>query len=1149
MKVPTIFKSIIFFLGTITITFVGNAQQQSDPFLDILKTELNRNMQVLEGASEPAYLLSYRVDDITEYNVYSLFGDLMSSTSTRRRILTIQVRVGSYALDNFHELRDNMSGYFSSRRSIMLPLTDDNQGIAQIVWRETDLAYKEAISRLEKVKANVAVKVEEDDQSPDYSNAEINTHFEPPIDVSTFDIAEWENRTRAHSALFASEKEIASGTANFNYRIERKYFVSSEEASIVQNQTYAHLYVSGVAIAEDGMDLPLNITYFAHDPDDIEHEAAVSIETQAMIETLLKLRTAPVVDSYTGPALLSNEAAGVFFHEIFGHRVEGQRMKSENDGQTFKKKIGELVLDPSISVYFDPTITVYKGIPLNGSYKFDDEGVEGMRVAVVDEGHLRDFLMTRTPIDCGAGSNGHARAQAGFQPVSRQSNLIVETTKPYNDKQLREMLIEEAKRQGKAYGYLFEKVMGGFTMTGRYYPNSFNVTPTEVYRIYVDGRPDELVRGVDLVGTPLAMFSQIGGVGDMPGNFAGTCGAESGGIPAGCCSPALFVKQIEMQKKTKSQARPAIVDREGDDSTSFHDFETTIFAAMEDEIAKNMDSLRLEGLRNPYFISYMVTDAQLMQAKSSLGGLIFSMSQPYRTHETKVLVGNNKRNNLNIVDENSLFNYYYSDKRLPLDNGYNTIRNCLSSSSDEEYKKSAEVMEMKKAAIQQQNLPEALLALPDYTEIETKNIGLNEQRETVNLVQLEDISINLSRMLEEYTNFTNSGAETYLIRANVYYLSSEGMMYNQPFSLFGLRVYAETMADDGEPLMNYFTIYTKRIDELPEYEELNARTIEMADMLEKLRTAPVIDESFSGPVMFVGDAAGEIVANVFIEENNGLTARRKPIISNPNLMTFYGNYLPKENAVENMLGKKVISRDLTVTLHDKKAYHGDVSLIGNYDYDADGLSPEEGLTLIEHGILRNMLVGRMPTAKFDTPTGHNRFALSSGSLTTSMAPGVMELTGKTKMSYDKLKKKLIAMAKEEDYEYAYIVTKLLSPTVSVPGMEKYQTRENFYRPLYVIRVSVKDGSETMMRAAKVSALNMKSFKQVVAVSNQQHVFNTLVCGSNKRLYGNSNFSLSGVPVSLIVPTAILFTELEVEKDQNVVLRKKSEVENPLKTDK
>ncbi len=169
--------------------------------------------------------------------------------------------------------------------------------------------------------------------------------------------------------------------------------------------------------------------------------------------------------------------------------------------------------------------------------------------------------MSRCPIEGFDHSNGHGRAEAGKQPVTRQSNLIVKTSNPLSMEDLRKKMIDELKIQGKEYGYLFEDVMGGFTMTGRYIPNAFNVTPTEVYRIYADGRPDELVRGVNLVGTPLAMFSQIEEAGDTPEVFTGFCGAESGRVPVTAISPVLFVKRIETQKKIKSQERPPILPR------------------------------------------------------------------------------------------------------------------------------------------------------------------------------------------------------------------------------------------------------------------------------------------------------------------------------------------------------------------------------------------------------------------------------------------------------------------------------------------------------------------------------------------------------------------------------------------------------------
>jgi predicted Zn-dependent protease len=265
------------------------------------------------------------------------------------------------------------------------------------------------------------------------------------------------------------------------------------------------------------------------------------------------LREAPVVDPSSGPAILSGRAAGVFFHEIFGHRIEGHRQKNANDAQTFAKRVGDQILPPFLGVTFDPTLREIGETELNGHYLYDDEGVEGRPVVVVEDGILKTFLMSRSPLPTVSRSNGHGRAQFGFSPVSRQSNLLVRAseTMPYD--QLVERLKEEARRQGKPFGLLFENIEGGFTFTGRNTPNAFNVLPNVVYRIYTDDRPPELVRGVDLIGTPLTAFGKIVAAGDELGIFNGMCGAESGSVPVSASSPALLISEVEVQKKAKSQ--------------------------------------------------------------------------------------------------------------------------------------------------------------------------------------------------------------------------------------------------------------------------------------------------------------------------------------------------------------------------------------------------------------------------------------------------------------------------------------------------------------------------------------------------------------------------------------------------------------------
>jgi TldD protein len=198
-------------------------------------------------------------------------------------------------------------------------------------------------------------------------------------------------------------------------------------------------------------------------------------------------------------------------------------------------------------------------VDLKGWYAYDDEGVPAQRVTAVDHGILKAFLMSRSPIKGFDHSNGHGRRQAGMEVVSRQSNLLVESTRTVSDARLREMLIEEVKRQNKPYGLYFKEVTGGFTTTARAGLQAFKVVPVVVYRVYPDGHPDELIRGADIVGTPLASFAKILATSDQPEVFNGYCGAESGLVPVSAISPAILVSEIEIQKKESSQDKPPLL--------------------------------------------------------------------------------------------------------------------------------------------------------------------------------------------------------------------------------------------------------------------------------------------------------------------------------------------------------------------------------------------------------------------------------------------------------------------------------------------------------------------------------------------------------------------------------------------------------------
>jgi len=246
-----------------------------------------------------------------------------------------------------------------------------------------------------------------------------------------------------------------------------------------------------------------------------------------------------------------------------GHRLEGHRQKDEDEGQTFTKKVGQEVLPKFLSVTDDPTMRELAGVKLAGTYEYDNEGVPAQRVEVIKDGVLKSFLMSRMPITGFDHSNGHGRNQPGLMATGRQGNLIVSSTQAVPEKDMRQKLIDEVKKQNKPYGLYFDDIQGGFTLTTRALPQAFQVLPVIVYKVYPDGRPDELVRGVDIVGTPLAALTRIMTTSDQQHVFNGVCGAESGSVPVSAAAPAMLFSEMEVQKRAHEHERPPLLSPPG----------------------------------------------------------------------------------------------------------------------------------------------------------------------------------------------------------------------------------------------------------------------------------------------------------------------------------------------------------------------------------------------------------------------------------------------------------------------------------------------------------------------------------------------------------------------------------------------------------
>jgi predicted Zn-dependent protease len=532
-------------------------EAKKSPLIDILQAELDRSVKALGTLDPPAYYVDYTITDAQRAEVSGSNGALLSSSEGRARWLEVQVRVGSYELDNTRKVDEHAPA--SNSPGTAVPLDDDPQVLRRNIWLETNRQYRNAAEALINIKAKKEVNVETAEaRAPDFSREQPHVWFGPRAAFS-LDRKPWEDKVRSYTRYFRDSAVVINSIVTFTASAQNDYQVSSEGSQLQFGQLRYRLELFIQGKAPDGMDIDRYYNFDWVNPKDAPSDQDVLAQEKILRKELEGLVAAPLIEPSAGPALLTGRAAAVYFHEVFGHRAEGHRQKDIAEGQTFASKVGETILPDFLSIYDDPTMQRLGKTDLLGHYPFDDEGEPGQRVTLVDHGVLRNFEMSRSPLVGFPHSNGHGRRQLGYAPVSRQGNLIVESSKEMTDAQLRAELIKLIKKQGKPFGLLIDDIAGGFTITGRGQPQAFQVQPLVVYKVFPDGHPDELVRGVDIVGTPLVSLKKIVATGDKTEVFNGYCGAESGSVPVAAASPAILISELEIQKKETSTDKPPIL--------------------------------------------------------------------------------------------------------------------------------------------------------------------------------------------------------------------------------------------------------------------------------------------------------------------------------------------------------------------------------------------------------------------------------------------------------------------------------------------------------------------------------------------------------------------------------------------------------------
>ncbi|MCU0690692.1 MAG: metallopeptidase TldD-related protein [Polyangiaceae bacterium] len=455
-----------------------------------------------DGDSAP-YYLAYDGVDMRTVTISATLGALVESSDVRRRVLDVDMRVGSPALDNTRPGVD--AEYFQGFAE--LPLEDDSYALRSVLWLATDAAYKRARERLIRVRAERNVGMARDNDVSDFGLEDPIRHVESPASIDV-DRAGWERRIGLFSTLFSHALHVERSFVRLELSVSTRTFAASDGSTVQTARRHARIAFGASATAPDGSPLARTDELDAHAVERLPADAVVRGRIRRVIDELAALSAAPSADPAVGPAILDGKAAAVFFHEIFGHRVEGHRQRGEREGQTFADQVGQRVMSPLFDIYDDPTIATFNGVDLDGHYLIDSEGVPATSARLIRQGVFRGFLMSRTPVRGFARSNGHGRRQPGYRPVARQGNLIVDPARVTTRGALRDALLAEIRRQRRPFGFRVAEVAGGYTTTERGDPQAFVIQPVMVFKVFPDGR-EQLVRGVSLEGTPLSVLSNI----------------------------------------------------------------------------------------------------------------------------------------------------------------------------------------------------------------------------------------------------------------------------------------------------------------------------------------------------------------------------------------------------------------------------------------------------------------------------------------------------------------------------------------------------------------------------------------------------------------------------------------------------------------
>lgn len=531
------------------------AEPVQDSLLSILNDVISNKYEKFHNDSVPANFVGIRVNDRKYAKLKSVLGISENKENSRKQVYGIDIKIGSRQSLNYQ--------YGFVRKFDAVKFTNVDNSLQTSISEELEKYFSFLKKGRKGFSKDTLGNVISLNDVSYYSGPLPEKHYEEPLDNDDLDTTKWQSLLNEVTNKYRTEKNVIDASASLTCEMLRRYLVTSDGGEIVDNDRNYKICLSLKISKSEGQNKILNKWYRAKCLNELPTKKMMMKDADEMLRILNGLCVAPEFESYEGPILLGGKAACVLMHEIIGHHLE-----SGYRGGVFKT-IGTQIFPDFVQITDDPTTVDYRGISLMGHYKYDDEGIPAQAVTCINNGVLQSMLTCRTPFYAGSVSNGHGRGVFNGDANARQSNFFVSTSKPVSESRIRKMFVKELKRQNLEYGIYIPELEGGsngwdsansllwktLNKTLSLY-GDFYVQFSYAYKVYADGRPDELVNGAQVYSFREAVYKAITAMGAESEVFNGICSSSSGSVPVSLIAPKTLFKCVKFSlkpKKVKSQ--------------------------------------------------------------------------------------------------------------------------------------------------------------------------------------------------------------------------------------------------------------------------------------------------------------------------------------------------------------------------------------------------------------------------------------------------------------------------------------------------------------------------------------------------------------------------------------------------------------------